>query len=57
MNGCAASLRNLGRALAALATAASAQQRIYYDASGKSLGGWTSDSVATVTNTENRAAR
>ena len=41
-------------ALAALATAASAQQRTYYDASGKSLGRSTTDSQGTVTNTDSR---
>ena len=39
-------------ALAALTGAAQAQQRAYYDASGKSLGRSTTDSQGTVTNTD-----
>jgi len=41
-------------ALAALTGAAQAQQRTYYDASGKSLGRSTTDSQGTVTNYDAR---
>ena len=41
-------------ALAALTGAAQAQQRTYYDASGKSLGRSTTDSQGTVANTDSR---
>ena len=41
-------------ALAALTGAAQAQQRAYYDASGKSLGRSTTDSQGTVTNYDAR---
>jgi hypothetical protein len=41
-------------ALAALATAASAEQRTFYDSAGRSLGRSTTDSQGTVTNTDSR---
>jgi YD repeat-containing protein len=41
-------------ALAALASAAQAQQRSYYDARGNRIGSATTDSQGTVTNTDAR---